>query len=76
MSDNDKIRSAADALAGYATTANMRNTLDWMYGLQRKINDYLDATGDSDRVTCSGNGLQTVTLEELSNLDEFGYPKR
>lgn len=74
MSERENIRHAADMLAGYAATCRMSNTLEWMAGLTKAINAYLEATGDGDRVTSFGYGLQTITAQEISTLDSFGYP--
>ena len=76
MSENEAIRQAADALACYAAQCYMRNTLDWMEGLETRINDYLAAVGHTERVIVTGNGLVTVTPDELSTLDSLGYLKR
>lgn len=68
---SDQTKAAADELAGYAASCCMRNTLPWMEGLAEKINAYLEATGDYDRVVCHGQSLQTITkranLESATN---------
>ena len=65
MSERDNIRHAADMLAGYAATCRMTNTLSWMTGLKEKINNYLDAVQDDDRVITVGYGLQTISAAEM-----------
>lgn len=54
----DAVREAADRLAGYAVTCRMDNTLEWMEGMAVRLNEYLKAVGDSQRVQTSGNGLE------------------
>lgn len=58
------IRHAADALASYAATCNMKNSLEWMEGMAKALNEYLDAIGDFDRVETWGNGLTSITKEK------------
>jgi len=70
MSKEETIRCAANMLVGYAATCQMQNTLAWMEGLARHINATLEAMGDGDRVATHGYGLQTITAEERSTLDE------
>jgi len=76
MSEHENIRYRANLLAGYAATCEMKNTLLWMEGLAKHINGFLESIGDGDRVTTHGYGLQTITAEELSTLDEHGYKKQ
>jgi|GEM_PF-4761165 len=58
------IRLAADALASYAATCNMKNSLEWMEGMAKALNEYLDANGDDDRVETCGYGLTSITKEK------------
>jgi hypothetical protein len=71
-----QIRHAANALAGYAATCNMKNSLEWMEGMAKALNDYLEAVGDSDRVATFGHGLGKITAEEYSLYDSHGFPKQ
>jgi hypothetical protein len=65
MSDErDNIRHAADMLAGYAATCQMKNTLEWMEGLAKRLNDYLEAIDDSERVETWGNGLTSISKDK------------
>ena len=76
MSERESIRHAADALASYAATARMKNNLEWMEGMAKALNDYLEAVGDSDRVATFGHGLGKITAEEYSLYDSQGFPKQ
>lgn len=64
MSERESIKHAADKLAGYAATVNMRNSLEWMEGMAKALNDYLDAIGDFERVETWGNGLTSITKDK------------
>lgn len=57
MTKHDPVREAADRLAGYAMTCQMRNTLAWMEGLCEKLNEYHRAVESGDRVQTSGYGI-------------------
>lgn len=76
MSEHANIRHAADQLAGYAKSCRMTNKLEWMEGLAMRLNTYLDAVQDEDRVATEGYSLKTITVDELSRLDKFGYPNQ
>lgn len=65
MSAQENIQHAADCLAGYATTCQMANRLEWMEGLADRINEYLAAVGDGERVVTYGYGFQTIPAAEM-----------
>lgn len=75
MTERD-IQNAAKLVVNYAATCQMRNSLAWMEGFARLINTFNEAIGDDDRVTTFGTGLQIVTAEELSTLNQYGYPNQ
>ena len=62
MSERENIRHAADMLAGYVATCQMTNTLDWMEGLSKRLNDYLESIDDDERVETWGNGLTSISI--------------
>ena len=66
MSERENIRHAADMLAGYVATCQMKNTLDWMEQLAKRLNDYLTAIDDSERVETWGNGLTSIPVTKDS----------
>lgn len=47
-----------EEIAGWALTAELRNTASWMRGLQGVINKELVASGDARRCTFDGNELR------------------
>lgn len=57
MTKHDPVREAAERLAGYVTTCQMRNSLPWMEGLCVYLNEYHRAAQNSDRVQTDGYGL-------------------
>ena len=73
---HDPVREAADQLVVYVMSCRMRNTLKWMEGLASHLNNYLQETNQEERVTTHGHGFQTLTTEELSTLDKYGYPNQ
>jgi len=65
MSERENIRHAADMLAGYAATCRMTNTLDWMEGLAERVNEYMEAVQDDDRIKTFGYGFKTIPESEV-----------
>jgi hypothetical protein len=47
-----------EEIAGWALTAELKNTASWMRGLQAVINKELVASGDARRCTFDGDGLR------------------
>lgn len=72
----DPVKEAADRVVSYAMSCRMKNTLEWMEGLAAHLNKYLHETNQEERVATHGYGFQTLTTEELSTLDKYGYPNQ
>lgn len=51
---------AAYKALSYAITARRENTDEWLNGLVKEVNEFLEAIGDRDRVERSGAGLKIV----------------
>lgn len=67
MSNRDAVKESANRLARYAATCRMENTLEWMEGLATRLNEYLQASGDDDRVQTFGYGFEVVKEKDLRN---------
>lgn len=48
----------------YAITARRENTEQWLDGLVKQVNEFLETIGDRDRVKRHGDGLRIVKNKE------------
>lgn len=58
--NSDSILKAANQLLSYILSVRLENTPEWMDGLCGQINQYAEATGESDRVKRYRDALRLV----------------